>query len=187
MTVDVRSIPLLARLFYFLRHGETENNRRLLIAGSLNVELNDTGRAQARAAVDLVKSLGITAIYSSSLRRTRDTARVIADVLGLAVTPIAALNERNWGELEGKPRAARLLGVTPPGAETPRQYIERTAAGLASIPAAGVPLIVAHSGTYRVLCRLLGHEAGAEPVMNCRPVRFTPPADGAGAWRVEML
>lgn len=59
MTVEARSIPLLARVFYFLRHGETESNRRLLIAGSLDVELN----------------------------------------------------ERKWGELEGKPRAPRLRGV----------------------------------------------------------------------------
>lgn len=124
---DLQAIPLLTRMFYFLRHGETENNRRRLIAGSLD------------------------------------------------------------GELEDKPRATRMSGVTPPGAETPQQYIERTAAGLASIPAVDVPLIVAHSGTYRVLCRLLGHDDGAEPITNCRPVRFMPPTGGMGAWRVEML
>jgi probable phosphoglycerate mutase len=184
---DLRAIPLLTRLFYFLRHGETENNRRQLIAGSLDVNLNDSGRAQAQAAVALIAPLGVTAIYSSGLKRTRDTAQPIAAALGFGVTPIAALNERRWGELEGKPRAARLRDVTPPGAETPQQYIERTAAALASIPAAGVPLIVAHSGTYRVLCRLLGHDAGAEPITNCRPVRFTPPAAASSAWRVEML
>jgi len=120
-------------------------------------------------------------------RRTRDTAQAIADALGLPVTPIAALNERNWGDLEGKPRAARVRGLTPAGAETPQQYMERTAAGLAGIPAAGVPLVVAHSGTYRVLCRLLDHAHGTEPITNCHPVRFTPPDGGAGKWRVEML
>ena len=181
------AIPLLARVFYFLRHGETENNRRQLIAGSLDVDLNATGHAQAQAAAALIAPLGVTVIYSSGLKRTRDTAQPIAAALGLGVTPIAALNERKWGELEGKPRAARLRGVTPPGAETPQQYIERTTVALACVPAVGVPLIVAHSGTYRVLCRLLGHDAGAEPVMNCRPVRFTPPAADSGAWRVEML
>ena len=184
---DRHAIALLTRMFYFLRHGETENNRRQLIAGALDVELNDCGRAQARAAVSLIAPLGVTAIYSSGLKRARDTAQPIAAALGLAVTPIAALNERRWGELEGKPLTARLRDVTPPGAETPQQYIERTAAGLTSIPAAGVPLIVAHSGTYRVLCRMLSHDAGAEPVVNCHPVRFTPPVTGSSAWRVEML
>ncbi|MEK7875408.1 MAG: hypothetical protein AAB325_04410 [Pseudomonadota bacterium] len=50
-----------------------------------------------------------------------------------------------------------------------------------------MPLVVAHSGTYRVLCRLIGQNAGTEPVMNCRPVRFTPPIGGAAAWCIEML
>ena len=187
MTVGIPSIPLLARVFYFLRHGETENNRRQLIAGSLDVELNDNGRAQARAAAELVKSLGITAIYSSSLRRTRDTAQPIADALGLAVIPVPELNERNWGEFESQPRAMRTRGMTPRGAETPHEFAARTLAGLASIASVGVPLVVAHSGTYRVLCEHVGRDAGTEPVVNCHPVRFTPPAEGGGAWRVEML
>lgn len=184
---DLQPIPLLTRMFYFLRHGETENNRRQLIAGSLDVELNDSGRAQAHAAVALIAPLVITAIYSSSLKRTRDTAQPIAAALGLEVTPVAALNERNWGEFESRPRAMRARGITPPGAETPQQFAARTLAGLASIAAVGVPLVVAHSGTYRVLCERVGQDAGTEPVMNCHPVRFTPPAEGSGAWRVEML
>ncbi len=183
----LQAIPLLTRMFYYLRHGETENNRRQLIAGSLDVELNDRGRAQARDAVALIAPLGITAIYSSGLKRTRDTAQAIADALGLAVTPVAALNERNWGEFESQPRAMRTRGITPPGAETPQQFAERTLAGLALIAPVGVPLVVAHSGTYRVLCQHVGQDAGTEQVMNCRPVRFTPPAEGSGAWRVEMI
>ena len=184
---DLHAIPLLTRMFYFLRHGETENNRRQLIAGSLDVELNERGRAQAHAAVALIAPLGITAIYSSGLKRTRDTAQPIADALGLTVTPLAMLNERNWGEFESQPRSTRARGITPPGAETPQQFAARTLAGFASIAGIGVPLVVAHSGTYRVLCQQIGQDAGAEPVKNCRPVRFTPPADGSGAWRVEML
>jgi probable phosphoglycerate mutase len=184
---NLPAIPLLTRMFYFLRHGETENNRRHLIAGSLDVELNDRGRAQARAAVALIAPLGITAIYSSSLKRTRDTAQPIADALGLAVIPLVTLNERNWGEFESQPRTMRARGITPPGAETPQQFAERTLAGFALIAPVGVPLVVAHSGTYRVLCQHVGQDAGTEPVMNCHPVRFTPPAEDGDAWRVEML
>ena len=40
-------------MFYFLRHGETDSNRLKTIAGSLDVELNETGQAQARAAINL--------------------------------------------------------------------------------------------------------------------------------------
>ena len=51
----------------------------------------------------------------------------------------------------------------------------------------GKPLIVAHSGTFRVLCRTLGVEEPEEQVANCRPVRFTPPAKTGREWTLEIL
>jgi probable phosphoglycerate mutase len=182
-----RAIPLFARTFYFLRHGETESNRLETIAGSLDVALNATGRAQARVAIELVRPLGVTHIASSDLRRARDTAAIIARALALPHGVVPGLAERGWGALEGKPRSLRLRNSPPPDAETYEQFAERTRAALAEVAAEGVPLIVAHSGTHRVLCRLLGLTESAEPVANCRPVRFTPPAHPGSAWRVAIL
>jgi broad specificity phosphatase PhoE len=179
-------IPLFEGVFYFLRHGETEFNRLKLIAGSTDVELNETGRVQARAAVELVRPLGITNIVSSGLQRARDTAAIVAAALGIPRTVVAGLAERNWGALEGQPQALRGPGGTPAGAETVDQFISRTRAALAQIHASGTPLIVAHSGTFRVLCRLLALDAG-EPISNCHPVRFTPPQRAGAAWSMELL
>lgn len=180
-------VPLFAVPFYFLRHGETESNRLKTIAGSTDVGLNDTGRAQARAAIGMVLPLGITRIVSSNQRRARDTAAIIAEALSLPNAVLPGLAERSWGELEGKSRALRVRGVVPLGAETAEQHILRTRAALAQIEASGVVLIVAHSGTFRVLCRLLALDAPAEPITNCRPVRFTPPARPRGVWSVEIF
>ena len=177
-------IPLFEREFYFLRHGETEFNRLKLIAGSTDGELNDTGRAQARAAVEQVRALGVSHVASSGLRRARETAAIIAGALELPHAVVAGLAERNWGELEGQPQAARGPGTTPPGAETVDQFVARTRAALAAVDAGGTPLIVAHSGTYRVLCRLLQLEGPGEAVANCRPVRFVPPVQPGGQWSV---
>jgi broad specificity phosphatase PhoE len=179
-------IPLFEGVFYFLRHGETEFNRLKLIAGSTDVELNETGRAQAQAAVQRVRPLGITHIVSSGLRRARDTAAIVAAALGISRTVVAGLAERNWGALEGQPQALRGPGGTPPGAETVDQFVSRTRAALAAIDARGTPLVVAHSGTFRVLCRLLALDAG-EPISNCHPVRFTPPAQIDGSWSLDLL
>jgi probable phosphoglycerate mutase len=110
----------------------------------------------------------------------------VAQELALPVTAIAELNERNWGELEGKPRAARIPGTTPPGAEPPREFMARVLRGLALIDTA-VPLIVAHSGIYRVLCRALRLAEPESPVDNCTPLRFLPPAPGFNVWRVEPI
>lgn len=180
-------LPLFARTFYFLRHGETETNRLKTIAGSTDVELNDAGRAQAGAAIELVRPLGVTHIASSNLRRARDTAAIVAGALQLHHSVVPGLAERNWGVLEGKLQALRQAGVTPPGAETAERFIARTRAALAEVEASGTPLLVAHSGTFRVLCRLLALEETAEPVANCRPARFTPPASAGGAWSLDIL
>ena len=181
------SIPLFERTFYFLRHGETESNRLLTIAGSTDVELNDAGRAQALAAVELVRPLGVTHVISSAQRRARDTATIIAGGLALPHTVVPGLAERNWGELEGKPRALRVRGVTPPGAESAEQHISRTRAALAGINARGTPLIVAHSGTFRVLCHLLALNAPVDPIVNCRPARFLPPEGASASWMIEVF
>lgn len=182
------AIPLLSRPFYFLRHGETDSNRLRTIAGSLDVELNATGLEQARAAVELVRPLGITQVVSSHLRRARETASTIARALALPHVVVPELAERNWGELEGRSQALRVRGMPPPpGAESAEAFVGRTCAGLAQIRADGVTLVVAHSGTFRVLCRLLGLPEPADAVVNARPIRFTPPARAGGAWSVEFL
>ena len=186
-TSEAASVRLFERSFYFLRHGESEFNRLKLIAGSTDVELNDTGRAQARAAIELVRPLGLSHVVSSALRRARETAAIVATALAIPHTVVSGLAERNWGALEAQPQSARGAGETPPGAETVDQFVARTRAALAEIDASGTPLIVAHSGTYRVLCRLLQLEGPGEAVANCRPLRFRPPARPGGAWSVETV
>jgi 2,3-bisphosphoglycerate-dependent phosphoglycerate mutase len=176
---------LLRAPFYFLRHGETEVNRLGLVAGMQDVSLNETGERQAVAAARRLLSRGIDAVYSSPLKRARATADVVAQALALPVTEIPELAERNWGDMEGKPRALRRLDMTPAGGEGIEDFAQRTLAGLAKIAGATMPLVIAHSGTYRVLCRELGLEPpGPAAVVNCEPLRFTP---AAGRWRVERL
>ncbi|HUF79829.1 MAG TPA: histidine phosphatase family protein [Burkholderiales bacterium] len=179
-------VPLFGIPFYFLRHGETESNRLQTIAGSMDVELNDAGRAQARAAIECVRPLGITHVVSSGLRRARDTAAIVAGALALPQAIVPGLAERNWGSLEGRPRSRRVRNAPPPDAEPYEAFAARTRAALATVEARGVPLLVAHSGTFRVLCRLLEIEEPGEQVANCRPIRFCPPLSAGGKWSLEI-
>jgi probable phosphoglycerate mutase len=181
------TLPLLQIPFYFLRHGETETNRTGLVAGASDVALNATGWRQARAAAELLRQRNIVAIYSSPLQRAHDTAQCVAVALGLPLTVIVELAERNWGVFEGRPRAMRMRDATPPGGEGPEEFAQRTLAGLAKIPAAPLPLIVAHSGTFRVLSRYLGIAQSETPVKNSQPMRFVPPAGARTAWLIESL
>ena len=186
MTTGIPDLPVLRRAFIFLRHGETEANLRRVVAGSQDVPLTEVGHEQARAASVALKTRGITAIYSSALQRARDTAEHAARELGLPVQVVPELGERNWGALEGKPRDTRVSGVTPPGAESAEIFARRVHSGLAKI-GAGVPLIVAHAGVFRVLCNTLGVPEPADPVSNAHPIRCIPPDDSHTTWRFEPL
>lgn len=177
-------IAVFTRPFYFLRHGETETNAAGLVAGSLDVELTPRGHEQALAAAVAFADEPITGIYSSPLRRARDTAEPIAVTLGLPVTVIDQLAERRWGVLEGRPRASRVRGVTPAGAETPEEFTRRVLSGFGRIDEP-VPLIVAHSGIFRVLCRTLNIVESETPVTNALPMHFVPL--GKDAWRLERV
>jgi probable phosphoglycerate mutase len=179
-------LPLFMRPFIYLRHGETESNAAALIAGSWDVALTRKGLAQAGQAALKLRDSGVTAIYSSTLQRSRETAQIVARELALPITAIPELNERNWGELERKPRATRVPGITPPSAEPPQEFMTRVLRGLALIDTA-LPLIVAHSGVYRVLCRTLRLPEPEEPIGNCTPLRFLPPAPGFSVWHIETI
>lgn len=186
MSSESVTCSLLRAPFYFLRHGETEANRLGLIAGQTDIPLNETGWRQARTAAGVLEGCGISAIYSSPLRRARDTAQCVAERLGLEVVVLDGLAERNWGKLEGRPRGSRPRGSTPPGGESLEAFTHRTLVALAAI-AGGVPLVVAHSGTFRVLCAQLGIPAPQAPVTNSMPLRFLPPVPGGAAWSVEPV
>lgn len=181
------AIPLFTRSFYFLRHGETDSNLRGMVAGSLDVPLTQRGYAQARAAARLLQNRGITEIYSSELRRARDTANCVAELLDVSVHFLPGLGERHWGALEGQPRALRVAGVTPPGAETPEEFSERVMKALAKIKSEGIPLVVAHSGVFRELCGMLDVVYPAERIDNARPVKCVTPTPDHPHWRLETL
>jgi len=177
-------IALFDGPFVFLRHGETEHNRLRLIAGSLDVPLNASGLAQARTAAESLRGSAVDAIWASPLQRARDTARCVADVLDLDITLVAELAERNWGVLEGRPRAERVRGSTPAGAESAEEFRDRVLRGFSCIQPSRLPLIVAHSGIYRILGDRLGLPPQDAPVANSLPLRFSC---RSGQWLSEPL
>ncbi|HEV7391536.1 MAG TPA: histidine phosphatase family protein [Burkholderiales bacterium] len=177
-----QKIPMFTKPFYYLRHGQTETNAHRLVAGSLDVDLTPLGREQALAAAKALAREPITQIYSSPLKRARHTAEPIAKALNVPIAIIAEIAERNWGDLEGKPRGSRRKGVMPSGAETTEAFSDRVLAGFCTIDA-DVPLVVAHSGVFRVLCRTLGIVEAEAPVANATPLRFVP--HSKHGWKIE--
>ena len=87
---------------YLVRHGETDWNLQRRIQGSTDVPLNDTGRAQARRAGELLATREWDAVVASPLSRAFETASIIATEVGLPdPTTDPRLVERSYGDAEG--------------------------------------------------------------------------------------
>jgi probable phosphoglycerate mutase len=91
-------------VLYFVRHGETEYNRKGIMQGSgVDSSLNDAGRDQAHALRRRFASLPVDVLYSSHLRRAQETADVLAESLPRAERrTLEDLREISWGVLEGE-------------------------------------------------------------------------------------
>jgi broad specificity phosphatase PhoE len=83
------------------RHGETDWNREKRWQGFADIPLNGRGREQAQALAEKLEAFPFRAVYASDLRRARETALVVAQRIGLAVTPMRELREIDVGSWTG--------------------------------------------------------------------------------------
>ncbi|MGX5657839.1 phosphoglyceromutase [Geodermatophilus nigrescens] len=96
-----------------LRHGESEWNRANLFTGWVDVELSEKGRAEAARGGQLLAEHGLLpdVLHTSLLRRaitTAELALAAADRQWIPVRRSWRLNERHYGALQGKDKAATL-------------------------------------------------------------------------------
>jgi probable phosphoglycerate mutase len=91
-----------------VRHGATDHTteKRFSGRGGHDPALNADGRAQVRAVADWLAPLGdeIDVVLSSPLRRTKETAELIAERLGHSVELEDGLAEAAFGTWEGPVR-----------------------------------------------------------------------------------
>ena len=171
-------------LQYLVRHGESVSNLEGRVQGQADVELSALGHAQARQVADWARRLvalppgaaaTISEVWSSPLRRARETAAVIAAAIGLPVLVDEQLCELNagifqghlWADLEQTfpNEVARWRSGDPhysiPGGESRAQLAARGRAVLETLAARDTPgmIVVAHGG---VLTAALGSMLGRE-------------------------
>jgi probable phosphoglycerate mutase len=173
---------------YMVRHGQTDASRENRFSGSSDPPLTVIGEAMAEAFARAYASLKWDAIYTSPMRRTRQTADALVRLTGVQATVEDGLKEIEYGEWEGlrqedvKQRwpeafgywAADVASRGTPGGETAFHVAARAmrvVEGIRSRHQQGNVLIVSHKATLRVItCALLGldvrlfRERIAEPV-----------------------
>lgn len=164
----------MSRRIVVWRHGRTNWNARGIAQGQSDVELDEVGFEQARAAAPLLARYAPARIVASDLSRARDTAAALADLTGLTVSVDDRLREFDLGAREGLTTAqtfdrfAAEMAAWQRGeearfgdSETLSESAKRFAAALDEVADATgegeVSVVVGHGGSMRVgICAWLG-------------------------------
>ncbi|PIQ68917.1 MAG: histidine phosphatase family protein [Candidatus Taylorbacteria bacterium CG11_big_fil_rev_8_21_14_0_20_46_11] len=164
----------------FVRHGETEHNKTGRITGEIDADLNDEGIAQAEQLAKEIPS-EFDCIYTSTLKRARDTANIVNGKLSLPVIVSSLIVERHFGSLAGKswsdaevlyPNVRDLdkkqeYDFQPFGGESAKDVRTRLFAFIDEVKQGPYthPLVITHGGILRMLhflhAKEMGHIANA--------------------------
>jgi broad specificity phosphatase PhoE len=163
---------MLARsvLLLLLRHGQSEWNAVRRWQGLADSPLTALGREQADRCGTILASLDVRfgGVWSSPLTRAAETARIVADRLGLEPVHDERLREADAGEWQGlTPDEIELAYPDfltthrrPASFETVHDVVERSIAALTHIAESSGPgdavVVATHSGVTRSLIRHLG-------------------------------
>lgn len=129
---------------YLIRHGETDQNRKYCLQGHSDIELNEYGRKLARKTKEGLEDVDFNLIFTSPLKRAKETAQIIRGEREIPLIEEKRLMEIGFGDYEGlcskednytipdkdflfffkKPECY----VTPPGGESLTEVMERTGA-----------------------------------------------------------
>ncbi len=104
-----------------MRHGESENNvKKIVSSDPLVSHLTEKGKGEVLQSSFVFKDSGIDTIYASPFLRTKETAEIMADALGIERSAIIfdeRLRELGFGSLSGASYAEFLAyrAAHPPG------------------------------------------------------------------------
>jgi probable phosphoglycerate mutase len=187
----------MSLIIYFLRHGETDSSIRGGYCGVLDLDLTPEGYQMAEDFAVAYQKFSWQAIFSSPLTRTIQTAKPLADVMGMGIQQRSGLREIAYGNWEGKTpqqvneqyhdEYVRWLADpgwnSPTGGEKGIDIARRSSEVLEEIEqtyVSGNVLVVSHKATIRImLCSLLGIDVGryrdriSMPVASVSIVEFT--------------
>ncbi len=128
-----------------VRHGQSQWNLENRFTGWVDVDLTPKGIEEAKEAGQALKAGGykFDLAYTSELKRAQETLKLILEKLGqqdLTTIKHKALNERHYGDLQGKDKAQtalefgaeqvriwrRSFDIPPPNGESLKDTAART-------------------------------------------------------------
>ena len=166
-----------------LRHGQSTWNLENKFTGDVDVDLTILGQQEAMFAGVLLENYFIDMAYTSVLKRAVHTLAIILNEIGkkIPIVKSAALNERNYGDLQGlnKTETANKYGAdkvllwrrsydtAPPNGESLKDTCNRVIPYYKSaiepqLKADKNVLVVAHGNSLRALMMYLDGYSASE-------------------------
>jgi broad specificity phosphatase PhoE len=148
------------------RHGESDWNAARRWQGHADRPLTEKGRMQAEALARRIEHVDLDAVFTSDLRRARETAEIVARRQAIRVEVLPALREVDVGSWSGLtraeaeecfPEAFRRWLEGGPGWEDGETYaqmaarIEDAVRAIAQRHEGGRVLVVSHGGPIRAV------------------------------------
>ena|SRR5690625_429025 len=159
-----------------VRHGETDWNKKTKIQGWTDIPLNETGIKQAKNCSEHLAKENWDLIISSPLKRAKQTAEIINEILNVPLFTMEEFKERNYGDVEGMSRTERdetFPDRQYPNAEQLTDLMERAMKGIDIIHKKynrKKVLLIAHGGTINaILAKLSDNKIGSgiTKINNC--------------------
>jgi broad specificity phosphatase PhoE len=190
-------MPLPARPFLLLRHGQSvANTQDILSGGGYDTPLSDLGIKQASALRDTFNLVAPrpTLIIHSDMKRSRRTAEIVNEKTGLPIYGNNGLREHMFGDWEGleweKTKDAILSGEQPPNGECSYEFAQRVQQNMLDAfdkHPDDLIMFVAHGGTFYSFLRMYGLNTHVH-IDNCHLHYFEPhPEKDPMPWRVTAF
>jgi len=175
--------------FFFIRHGKTLFNKEKRYTGLLNISLSNEGIEEVNRSLPLLEKQNISIIYSSPLLRAMQTAEIIAKHLNIPIVIIDEFKERSFGSFSGKRKLQFKKKYFPDG-QSFYKYKQTTLKGFFRANIYNNSLIVAHSGTYKILAKYYEGRYIKNSIENATPVSFklkNANANSINTWELSKL
>ena len=171
----------MSKNFYFIRHAQSEANQaQIMCGGGVDTPLSAIGRIQAFAIKDILKAKPLNpvpdSVIHSDMIRTRDTASILNEALGLTLHSVPNLKEHYVGAWEGvawENIAQHYQTLQdPPMGETFKDFSKRIRSCFDIIfTQFSCPFIVAHGGVWQAFLISFGKKCDFLP-KNADPYFF---------------
>jgi isoleucyl-tRNA synthetase len=103
----VKDMETSGNTYFFMRHGESESNVGNFISSTVenSTRLTENGKEQVKARLSELAQENIDIIFASAFNRTKETAEMVADAIGISRDKIIfdpRIQEIGTGKFDGK-------------------------------------------------------------------------------------